>query len=363
MSPNEATTNTNVTPTLPNEARPAKPASFIITVVLSIVLILTVSATILIIVNAIKSYNNPPAPDQARVKSYCISHGLQYTLVENGGALGDFADISKNLGGVSIKEVALCLQTATIDSPQDEISYSSISSSPDPFIISVYFLSDSYKGPASSNLSSAITEAVKLEDSESLFKGVDYYGQNSYKYTLMYQNTVIVLGTKSTDTGERTLAELGYPNRSHANPKTVDESLAKINNSKDDRNRNALRELVSALTKYQNAHGGKLPTVDSDSNGIEADVGIVSLDTEYATFLQKYAEGQDWFVDYSGHPFHSFDVSVKANLEEANKSINIVVHHNSTCNQTGELSAANASHFAVTYRKASGKGYICESNK
>lgn len=239
MSPNEATTNTNVTPTLPNEARPAKPASFIITVILSIVLILTVSATILIIVNAIKSYNNPPAPDQARVKSYCISHGLQYTLVENGGALGDFADISKNLGGVSIKEVALCLQTATIDSPQDGISYSSIGSSPDPFIISVYFLNDSYKGPASSNLSSVITETVKLEDSESLFKGVDYYG----------------------------------------------------------------------------------------------------------------------------HPFHSFDVSVKANLEEANKSINIVVHHNSTCNQTGELSAANASHFAVTYRKASGKGYICESNK
>lgn len=342
--------NPPLAPVSPNPPEKTKKPIIIGFVVVLLAIIIGVVAFLALNRNNSNSNIDYTVPDAARAEEFCNEHGLRFLLMKKGDTFSgdskvDFSYQEEKLG-VTINSQVSCLRVnsenaITVDSKAEVVDFG------------IYFIDKAYN--ASMNVKQYLASASILEDSPDFLKTIQHtdYG---YAYVVAYQNTILSLGVQDTETGEKFIAELGYPNRNQADANTIEEDLASSESSVDAHNREVLTKIINTLAEYR-LNNNRLPEIEGDVQTL-----IYGFDdSDFDIFFKNHIKEQGWFVDANGNSYYSIQATNTANPEIA-ADHTITIHYNATCEGEEVVSSDSPNKFAATFAKTNDEGYICVNN-
>ncbi|MDO5451677.1 MAG: hypothetical protein Q4F56_01150 [Candidatus Saccharibacteria bacterium] len=302
------------------------------------------------------------APDAARVEQVCQSHGLNYMLLNKGDSFFMDSKVEFDYGeeklSTTINSEAVCY-AAELNSNNNLVS-----TEPTGGIrqLTVYFIDENYSDSMPIDTYATSSGATVLEDSNDFFKAIASSG-NQYNYVVAYQNTIFSATVDSIEAGEALIAELGYPDRSHAQTDvTKSNGSSSSQNSVDAHNRDVLAKITDALIEYQTDNSGKLPEIKGANLEEDEQYFIMgTLDSEFDSFFNDYID-ESWFVDINGEDTYYFLQASKTAKPELADSGTITIHYNASCEGDQLVSSDNSRSFAVTLVKVNHDGYLCVDN-
>ena len=336
-----------------------------IVIIISAVIIICLIAIIVIVAIIIQA-NNTPLFNVERIEQVCQKNELN-----------EFDDTKKedlSSGGVSfpsseyylrdsieqglnINEVAFC--TFATDGMADGVTD-----------ITVLSLGEDRYYKDSSIHDKLISGVYILEDSNDYFKGIiienpfnddDY----DYQYIAAFRNIITIINTMDYEAGEAALVELGYPNRSNLDPEIITTIYKSLDQQKTKHDIETLKQVKSALTKYQAENDGRLPILEED--GVTSNIEGLYTSNSYGPsqldlFYRNYI-GREKLVDSNGKTY-SFIETVKTARPDLAKHSGILIHYGSLCEDGIVVESNDSSNFAVTLSHANGNDdkYSCMDN-
>ena len=225
-------------------------------------------------------------------------------------------------------------------------------------------LSDSFEQlESSAGLFAYPPHGIVLEDSDDFKKA--YYkniSDGTYSYTVLYEDTVLMLNASDINFAEQVLVELGYPARSQIT--TADEiarQAAEVadNIAYDDRMREALTIVATAVNNYKVDYSGQLPAIVTEE-GMEQQYVDGATDTALDVFYNDYFDPYG-LVDRDGDPYILQFVDHASDKYAVDGFITI--HYAATCADGILQDSAAGSDFAVTYLTADEQSYLCVSGQ
>ena len=213
-----------------------------------------------------------------------------------------------------------------------------------------------------------------LENSTNFFKGykssTSSNGMDQFNFMALYKNAVIELLATTTDTANRVLSQLGFPDRSYG---IIPQNSSSSNQSENvKQKRNLTPKEISELEYYNNQyaasglidylidHNDTYPDISGLEGVIIDGTGSTVLDDFYNNYIVNggYIRADEGYTDANGDPVKIRFYS-SAQPSAVSEPI-VTIHLETSCYGDNFELQANPGHIVATYPTSDG-GYLCDS--